>query len=287
VKVALAVAIPAILLGGNKTPEVVNPVTIVASDYAFQAPAELPSGPTSFRIQNKGKVFHEFNLFLLKPGITVDQFVATRIKGVPTVSLLERHVGVLFAGPGLTSTSELTTRLLPGRTYAIICNLQDNPKAKQHFTLGMYTRIHVRGDPAPARNASTAPVTRAGFVSDTIVGSDYSFQYPRTIAPGHHTFLFRNAGTVRHEFNMVLLKKGATVQQMIELNKKGGDPFSLIEDDAPGVLLAQPGQSPDGQIDADFLPGRDYGILCTFTNDDKSPPHFMLGMSGTIHVAER
>jgi hypothetical protein len=286
-KIALAVAVPAILLSGNKPVETVNPVTIVATDYAFQAPRELAPGPTSFRIQNRGKVFHELNLVLLKPEVTLDQFVAAVTSGVPAAPLMERHVGVLFAGPGLSSSSELTTRLLPGRTYAIICNLQDNSKAKQHITLGMYTRIHVAGVLAPARNASTAPVTRLNFQTDTIVGSDYSFAYPRTIAPGHHTFLFRNAGTVRHEVNMVLLKKGATVQQMLDLAKKGGDPLSLIEDDAPGVLLAQSGQSPDGQIDGDFLPGRDYGILCTFANDAKSPPHFALGMSGTVHVADR
>ncbi|MGH9419811.1 MAG: hypothetical protein ACRD3J_07555 [Thermoanaerobaculia bacterium] len=286
-RIALAVAIPAILLAGNKPAEHVNAVTIVATEYAFQAPQELAPGPTSFRFQNNGKVFHEFNIFLLKPGVTLDYFVSTRGGGIPAASLMERHVGVLFSAPGKTSSSELTTRLLPGRTYAIICNLTDNPKAKPHFTLGMYKGIHVRGVAAPARNTSTPPVMRATFFTDTIIGSDYSFKYPTTITPGHHTFLFRNAGTVRHEVNMVLLKKGATVAQIVELAKNGGDPFSLVEDDTPGVLLAQPGESPNGQIDNNFLPGRDYGILCTFQNDDKSPPHFALGMSGTIHVAEK
>jgi hypothetical protein len=287
VRIALAVALPAILLAGDKPVVAVNPITVVATDYAFQAPQELPAGPTSFRIQNRGKVFHEFNVVLLKPEVTLDKFLATLNKGDAVSPLLERHVGVLFAGPGLTSSSQLTTRLLPGRTYAIICNLQDNSKTPQHFKLGMFTHIHVRGAAAPAKNASTAPVARADFHIDTIVGSDYSFKYPATVPPGHHTFLFRNAGTVRHEVNMVLLKRGVTVPQIVDVATKGGDPFSLVEDDTPGVLLSLAGQSPDGQIDVDLLPGRDYGILCTFQNDDKSPPHFALGMSGTIHVAEK
>jgi hypothetical protein len=286
-RAALAAAISGFLFAGKTTTEAVNPVTVIANEYAFQLPGDLPPGPTSFRLQNKGKVFHEFNLVLLKPGVTLDEFVGTRTKSVPSMKMVERTVGVLFAGAHETSTSQLTTRLLPGRTYAIICNLQDKPKAPQHFTLGMYARIQVRGVAGPARDTNTPAVARAGFVTDTIVGSDYSFQYPRTIAPGHHTFLFRNRGSVRHEVNMVLMKKGATVQQMIAVAKKGGDPFSLVEDDTPGVLLALPGQSPDGQIDDDFLPGRDYGIVCTFTNDDKSPPHFALGMYGTIHVAAK
>ena len=36
-----------------------------------------------------------------------------------------------------------------------------------------------------------------------------------------------------------------------------------------------------------MLPGRDYAILCTFSNDDKSPAHYKMGMFGTIRVEGR
>ena len=123
-------------------------VEIIAFDYTFKAPSELPAGRTSFRLVNQGQHRHEFNVALLKPGATAAQFIAAAKEGTvgPTV---EATVGVLFAGPGGRSPSELTTDLLPGRTYVVHCVLRDSPTAPRHDDLGMYTEIRV---------ASTKPV---------------------------------------------------------------------------------------------------------------------------------
>lgn len=282
-RAALGIALTSLLASGDRAPAVVNQVTVIATDYAFQVPREIAPGPTAFRLIDRGKVPHEFNVVLLKSDVTIDQFMARLNKNQPVSPLLERYVGVLFANPGEKLSSQLTTSLLPGRDYAVLCNFTDSAKAPPHFAMGMFARIHVRGTAAAPMPVSTPVVRRAGFRVDTIVANEYAFQFPRNVKPGPHTFLFRNAGKVRHEFNMVLLKKGATIKQFIEIKT---DPFALV-DTAPGVLLSLGGMSPDGQIDVDLLPGRDYAILCTLSNDDKSPPHFALGMFGNIHVTDR
>ena len=91
-------------------------VTVVGLDYAFQLPAELPAGWVTFRFRNAGKVRHEFNISLLRPDATVQQFIATVEAEQPVSPLRDATIGVLFAEPGGDSPSALTTELLPGRT---------------------------------------------------------------------------------------------------------------------------------------------------------------------------
>jgi hypothetical protein len=46
-------------------------------------------------------------------------------------------------------------------------------------------------------------------------------------------------------------------------------------------------RTPLGVLQLDLLPGRDYALICFIPDSAGTPPHVMLGMSGTIHVAER
>lgn len=251
-------------------------VEIVGVDYAFKSPTTLPAGRTMFRFRNAGKVPHELNISLLRKGATVEQFVNSVNAGTPSATYREAPVGVLLAAPGRIGGANLVTDLLPGRTYVLICMDQNTPKSKPHFTMGMYSRLDVTARPSPS-----VPLANV----DTIVGTEYAFQYPRTLAPGRHRIAFVNAGTVRHEVVMLLLKPGITLQHLIDVQKAGGNVDPLIED-AIGVLHSPAGTSPLGLLDIDMRPGRDYTIICTLTSDDKSPPHLMLGMQGSIHVTD-
>lgn len=250
-------------------------VEIVALDYAFNAPATVAAGRTTFRFTNNGKVPHELNVALLKPGITIRQYMDAVNADKPTEPFREGPVGVLFAGPGKRSAAGLSTELLAGRTYAVICIFKDKPGAKAHFALGMFSAITI----APGAAAHT-PLTRV----DTIAGADYAYvRYPRTVAPGHHSFAFVNEGKQRHEVSMFMLKRGVTLKKALGTDAAGGDMDALIETDL-GLLHAPSKTSPLGLLEVDMLPGRDYHIICTFSDDAKSKPHVMLGMLGTIHV---
>ncbi len=220
-------------------------VEAVGTDYAFQVPSELPPGPTTFRFNNKGKRSHELNIFLLKPGATVTQVIELQKAGKSTQELVERPVGVLFAEPGGRSGARLLTDLVPGREYGVIAAM---PRV------------------------------------DSIVGVDYAFRYPKTLAPGRHAFLFKNEGKFRHEVSMTLLKPGVTVARVAEIDKAGGNVDALFEDGI-GVLWSRAGETPLGRLEVDLLPGREYMIDCGFSNDDKSPPHYTLGMYGSIVVS--
>jgi hypothetical protein len=252
-------------------------VEAVGTDYAFQVPSELPPGPTTFRFNNKGKKRHELNIFLLKPGVKVTQVLELQKAGKTTKDLVEGSVGVLFAEPGGRSGARLLTDLIPGREYGVICIFTDTAKAPRHFEMGMYSTIRVQ----KKKPASLATMPRV----DSIVGVDYAFsRYPRTLAPGKHTFLFRNEGKFRHEVTITLLKRGVTAARVAEVDKAGGDVDPLF-DGSVGVLWSRPGETSLGHLEAELLPGREYLIDCGFSNDDKSPPHYLLGMSGSIVVS--
>ena len=238
-------------------------------------PAELPAGPTTFRFRNDGKVFHEFAIVRLKEGATIDQFIQLAKESKPVQSLIDGAVGVLFAAPGTRSTSGLTTYLTPGRHYAVHCELRDSATAPQHFEMGMYSVISVRPLKAAPANGNTE--------ADTIVATEYAFRYPRTLSPGHHTLVFRNDGRVRHELNIALLKKGVTLEQFLKVRKAKGNARALT-DEGLGVLFSQGGEEPLGRLEVNLLPGREYRIICIFMDDPKAPPHFELGMYGSIRV---
>lgn len=251
-------------------------VEAVGTDYAFQVSSSLPGGPTTFRFNNKGKKRHELNIFLLRPGATVAQVIELQKAGKTTQGPVERPVGVLFAEPGGRSVGRLLTDLIPGREYGVICIFSDTANAPRHYEMGMYSTIRVQTQ-KPASLGAMPPV-------DSIIGVDYAFRYPRTLAPGRHTFLFKNEGKFRHEVSMTLLKPGVTVARVAEVDKAGGNVDALF-DDGIGVLWSRAGESPLGRLEVDLLPGREYMIDCGFSNDDKSPPHYALGMYGSIVVS--
>jgi len=250
-------------------------VEVLGSDYAFTMPRELPAGPTTFHFRNNGKVYHEMVVFVLKPGVTIDEFVRTASEQKPLFPLIEAPVGILFSGPGKRSSTALSTELVAGRNYFVWCGFRDTTTAPRHIAMGMYSVLNVQ----PANENVTPPKVKA----DTIVATDYAFRYPRTLSPGRHTIVFRNEGKVRHEVSIILPKKGVTFEKMFAVRLARGNTRTLNEDQL-GILFAGNGESPLGRLDVNLLPGREYRIICNFMDDPKAPPHFALGMYGSIRV---
>jgi uncharacterized cupredoxin-like copper-binding protein len=249
-------------------------VEVVGSEYAFQAPRVLPAGPVVFQFVNRGKVRHELNVFMLKSGTTLEQYLALRKQKKPTQDLIDGPVGVLFAEPGRRSEAGLATDLIAGREYVAICVFKDNPTGPAHYDLGMYSSIRVQG-PAVAQKAESR--------RDAVIGRDYTFTYPATLSPGRHALAFENQGKVPHEMILIRLKQGITTDSLLKVAKTNGDTEVLI-DDAPGLLTAQPGKSSAGRLEVDLLPGREYTLACFFSDSTNAPPHVALGMYGRILV---
>jgi hypothetical protein len=277
-RIAVSFALAAIAAGHSSALSVApkpREVEVTGVDYAFTLPHELPAGRTIFRFRNRGKVAHEFNIVMLKRGVTVDQFIQAGKDDKPQMIMVEGPVGVLFADPGKASAVALSTDLVAGRYYAVQCINRDSATAPRHLAMGMYSVIHVTAGKA---SSPTRPVK-----ADTIVAVDYAYRYPRTLAPGRHTFMLRNEGKVRHEMNIALLKKGVTLDSALAVDKAGGNVFPLL-DNADGLLLSRAGETALGGLEVDMLPGREYEIICFVSDDPKSPPHYKLGMYGSIRV---
>ena len=120
---------------------------MTAHDYASELPDSLPAGPTVLRFNNAGKVAHEMGMALLKPGVTLAQVLARIKAGVSPDSLLDGIVGILIAAPGVTPPGGLSVELLPGRTYAMLCNYQDGPDQPLHSSLGMVSSRTIAAAP--------------------------------------------------------------------------------------------------------------------------------------------
>ncbi|MGV3710867.1 MAG: hypothetical protein ACO1Q7_18740 [Gemmatimonas sp.] len=248
-------------------------VDVIGLDYAFSMPDTLDPGRTAFRFRNDGKVYHEYNVVLLKEGATLQQFIEAENKGEPVTAIMEAPVGVLFAEIGQSSPSLMSVDLIPGRTYAVHCIFRDSAKAPTHRELGMFKSITVRGSAAP---------TATAIAFDTIVGTDYAFtKYPRAVTPGWHHFVFRNDGKQRHEVSISMLKKGVTLPDIMKVAANQDSVFRLLDGDM-GVLHSPGGTSPLGSLDFEILPDREYVLFCAFQDDAKAPPHFMLGMVTTM-----
>src|SRR5690349_13991288 len=120
----------ALALAASTNAAAPNDVEVVGMDYAFKVPNELPAGRTVFRFRNAGKKRHEFNITLLKPGVTPQQFMAAANASKPLGDLLDGSVGVLFAKPGQRSEPAIATDLIAGRTYMIRCIFRDTTDRK-------------------------------------------------------------------------------------------------------------------------------------------------------------
>jgi len=253
-----------------------NDVEIVATDYAYQVPSYVHAGRVTFRFANHGKVRHELNISRLKKGVSMDEFLDSARADKTVKDLIEGPVGVLFAAPGGKSSAGLSLQLAPGERYAVFCIFKDSAGAKPHYDLGMYSVIDV----AKGRPIAGLPQ----LATDTIIATEYAFQYPRTVLPGKHTFVMRNRGKMRHELDFSLLKKGVTLARLQEVEKSGASVDSLFDGDF-GLLHGRPGTTPLGEITLDMLPDREYVIGCFFKDNNKAPEHYALGMFGSIKVS--
>jgi hypothetical protein len=117
-----------------------------------------------------------------------------------------------------------------------------------------------------------------------ITGLDYAFQAPDSAPPGPVLLRFRNAGQVRHEVAVALLKPGITLARVAQSTAAGGRPDSLIEG-VVGILIAGPGATALGSLTTEFLPGRTYGLVCNFQDAPDKPRHMALGMVHELRIS--
>jgi uncharacterized lipoprotein YbaY len=263
-----AAAPPASAAGAEQTASAGKPhvVTVVASDYTFDAPAEVPAGLTAIRLVNRGPSLHHIQLMRLDEGKTLDDFLAA-LKGdhPPTWA-------VVAGGPAPPEVGDTTTTieaLQPG-TYALICFIPAKD-GMPHVMKGMSHEMKVV---APARAAAPPEAD----VVVTLV--DYDFQLSQPLKAGKHTIRVENTASQPHEIAIVRLGPGKRPGDFAAWGMKpvGPQPGTIHG----GVSGIMPGAHSFVELD---LPPGDYGLLCFIPDAKDGKPHFEHGMMKTIKVA--
>ena len=144
----VASAVLAVLVLVAVPPLAAEEVKIVGRDFAFDAPAVLGPGMTTFVFENPGQVRHEMIIALLRNGVTEQQIHEAHQGGITLRKQLEQFgdgeiLGILLARPRQSSSGKLMVNLERGRTYLIICQIEDPQGMPRHNVLGMYRTFRV------------------------------------------------------------------------------------------------------------------------------------------------
>jgi hypothetical protein len=234
-------------------------VEIVAADYAFSGPSEVPSGWTTFRFVNQGMEPHFFVLDHLPEGKTFDDFVKAgaafdtvmiaRRNGMSKADAaamlgdmlpawfggVEQTGGVGLVMPGDTTVS--TVKLVPGN-YVMECYVK-NAEGKFHASLGMGRPFTVTTE-----TSATEPPTADLEITMRADGMDA----PTSVAAGEHTvavhFVSQPEVGIANDVNVVKIGPDtdlAALDRWMDWLEVGG-----LESPAPAEFLGGTQEMPAG-----------------------------------------
>ncbi|UCC72498.1 MAG: hypothetical protein JSV86_19385 [Gemmatimonadota bacterium] len=243
-----------------------NVVTIVATDFAYQVPAEIPAGLTTLAMVNQGSEAHHAQLIKLGEGKRLADFLALE-EGGPQPSWVSFVGGPNAADPGATVAA--TSILEPGH-YAIVCWIP-SPDGVPHIAKGMAAEFDVVGA-LPAQ-----PVEPTADLVITL--ADYGFLLSEPLTAGSHTIRVDNEGGQGHEVVVVKLMPGKTPEDFVAWVEKmeGPPPGNMLG----GVVDLDPGAHAFFSLDVE--PG-DYALICFLPDAKDGKPHFVHGMMKLVRV---
>lgn len=249
----------------------VQDLAITGTDFAFQAPATIPAGPTKITLTNSGQEEHQAQMAGIAAGKTFQDLTAAlqandEIAALGMLALSGGPTGVLPGESGST-----TGNLAPGQ-YAFLCFVR-SPDGVPHFAKGMIAPIEVT---EPASTAALPP----GDAELTL--QDFAFVGLETLSAGQHTVTVTNDGPQPHEATIVKLADGIAAADLVPMFTStepptGPPPFTS----AGGV--AGIGNGMTVAMDVDLEPGN-YAFLCFVPDPASGQPHAALGMVGALTV---
>lgn len=258
-----------------QSPPDAHVVEVTAVDYAFQAPAEIPSGWTTFRMENAGQEEHFLLLNRLPEDKTFEDY--QREVGAPFGSVWDslragsidqaeagRRLGSLLpdwyvtsvkqmGGPGLVSpggVSQASAKLDPG-TYVIECYVK-TPEGQFHAALGMVRPMTV------TEASSGAPEPEADL---EMTLSNYDIAIEDEVTPGGHTvavhFQEHPEVGLGNDVHLVRLEDDTDVDEVVEW--MGWMNLNGLQAPAPARFLGGTQEMPVGQtayFTVEVEPGR-------------------------------
>ncbi len=243
-------------------------VTVIASDYSFDAPAELPAGLTTFRLVNRGPSIHHVQLVKLNEGKTVDDFMAALKAGGPPPKWATMEGGP--NPPEIGDTSSTAVALEPGN-YAMLCFVPGSDGIP-HVAKGMVRPLTVT-----AGTGATAAEPEADVVMKLV---DYDFQLSKPLTAGRHTIRIENGGPQEHEVAIVKLNPGKEPMDFAVWGEKQVGK-------APGTLHGGvSGIMPGGKafVEVDLAPG-EYALICFVPDSKDGKGHYHHGMAKKVTLS--
>jgi hypothetical protein len=238
-------------------------VTITASEFKLDLPAQIPAGAVTLHLVNHGKELHQAQIIRLEDGKTLADFTKAMKENGPPPSWVKFVGGPNGIAPG--SDANAVTILSPGH-YAALCFIP-GLDGVPHVMKGMIQPFEVTA----ASGAASAELPAADV---TIKLADYSFEPSKPLTPGRHTIRVENTGPQPHELVLLKLAPGRSVGDFGKWAMEGmkGPPPAMP---LGGVGFIEKGAS--GAFMADLSPG-DYGLICFVPDVKDGKPHLAHGM---------
>jgi len=246
-------------------------VHFTASDFAFEGPATLEAGMTTFVLTNESETWHHLQLVRLPEGMTMQDFEAglsNMQPGSPPPPWWADAGGVNPPPPG--EAARVTMMLEPGE-YAVLC-LVDTPDKVPHVMKGMIQPLTVT-----ASTSAPAPLPESD-VTLTLV--DYAFSFSAPLTAGSHVIRVENGASQAHEIALFRFLPGMGMDDLMAWaeNYEGPAPMTAMG----GVPAFAPGQVADMYVD---LEAGDYVALCFVPDANDGMPHLLHGMALPFNVS--
>ena len=244
-------------------------ITVVASDYEFDAPDTTPVGMITLRLVNYGVVPHHARV--------------VRLDGGRTLRDLERELfetGLLpswaadVGGPGVTApggVSEVTLELAPGRHVLLgAAGLAGGANA---LMKGMYRDFVA----VPTGARAAAPLADAVLTLE-----ESRLRVDGRLSVGRQLVLARNRSGATHELRIYRLETGRTPADLHRwLRTEEGRPPAAI---VGGVAALATGA--ESVLTLDIAAG-EHVLLCLAPELRAAPPHRLHGLLHRLRVAPR
>ena len=252
-----------------QTPRV---VTVKAHDFRFEAPASVPAGTITFRMENDGKELHHLWIVKLTGKKTPADFTKVMQTWGSALKMPEWAIDV--GGPNSASpgtAAEGTMTLDPG-TYMLVCWVP-SPDGMLHVMKGMVRPLTITPRPA-GQQASVEPVADIAMTLD-----DYTFDLSKPITPGRHVIRVENRAAQTHEVVIARLTTGESAAQALTwINEGQVGPGPAVLGGASGLAKGR-----HMFITVDFTPGR-YALFCFIPDVKDGKPHTHHGMLKELTV---
>jgi len=238
-------------------------VTIIAKDFAFAMPDEVPAGLVSLTLKNEGQANHHAIIMRMKEGMTLDDLMAVLKKpqGDPSTTS-DLSIFMPDTEPG--ASNQATIALQPGN-WAIFSVSMSDPTGQDQmpdWAKGSIKQFKVTGDAT-----ASAPPLHADLV--LTIGKD-DFAMPSALKAGKQTIQVVNASGKKQGYAFFVKLGGDTTVEdilaMFDAFFSGKQPAKMADFHTVGGLMGHDlGQSYYTTID--FTPGN-YAVISSIKATD-------------------